>query len=150
MKHIGRNKMLKRLISILLIFSMLLLNACGTLMYPERRGSKGPKIDPHVAILDALGLLLFIIPGVVAFAVDFTTGCIYLPDGGKGLLDHKPVKVVKPEDGRLTPEFLSSVVYGHTGKHVTFMKRGDVVVCQVDGRVITPRALTSTELKNLQ
>jgi hypothetical protein len=29
--------------------------------------------------LDGLGLLLFFVPGVVAFAVDFYTGAIYLP-----------------------------------------------------------------------
>ena len=55
------------------------LAACGTLMYPERKGQKAGKIDPNVAILDGLGLLLFIIPGVIAFAVDFSNGTIYLP-----------------------------------------------------------------------
>jgi hypothetical protein len=135
--------MFRRFISVLLIFSMLLLTSCGTLMYPERRGSKGVKIDPHIAILDALGLLLFIIPGVIAFAVDFTTGCIYLPGGGKGLLDNESIHVVKPADGHLTPEFLSAAVYGYTGKHVTFMKQGDTLVCQVDGKVFKPQSLTS-------
>lgn len=135
--------MFRRFISVLLIFSLLLLNSCGTLMYPERRGSKGVKIDPHVAILDALGLLLFIIPGVIAFAVDFTTGCIYLPGGGKASLDHEPIHIVKPADGHLTPEILSDVVYGYTGKHVTFMKQGDTLVCQVDGKVFKPQSLTN-------
>ena len=36
-----------------------------------------------MVILDALGLLIFLIPGVSAFAVDFSTGAIYLPPGGK-------------------------------------------------------------------
>lgn len=134
--------MFRRFISVVLVFSLLLLTSCGTLMYPERRGSKGPKIDPHVAILDALGLLLFIIPGVIAFAVDFTTGCIYLPGGGKGALDHEKIHVVKPPDGYLTPEFLSATIYGYTGKQVTFMKQGDTLVCQVDGKVIKPRPLS--------
>jgi hypothetical protein len=135
--------MLRRLISVLLISSLLLLNSCGTLMYPERRGSKGVKIDPHVAILDALGLLLFIIPGVIAFAVDFTTGCIYLPGGGKGSLDQEPIHLVKSADGHLTPEILSEVVYGYTGKHVTFTKQGDTLVCQVDGKVFKPQSLAN-------
>ncbi len=32
-----------------------------------------------LVVLDGLGLLLFVIPGVAAFAVDFSTGAIYLP-----------------------------------------------------------------------
>lgn len=55
------------------------LAACGTILYPERKGQKDGRIDPAVAILDGLGLLLFLIPGVIAFAVDFSNGTIYLP-----------------------------------------------------------------------
>lgn len=40
-------------------------------------------IDPGIAVLDGLGLLLFIVPGVIAFAVDFTTGTIYYRAGKK-------------------------------------------------------------------
>lgn len=32
-----------------------------------------------MAALDGLGLVLFFVPGVIAFAVDFYTGAIYLP-----------------------------------------------------------------------
>jgi len=63
-------------VAMVLVFQ---LAACGTLMYPERKGQKTGKIDPNVAILDGLGLLLFIIPGVIAYAVDFSNGTIYLP-----------------------------------------------------------------------
>tara|TARA_R110000824_G_scaffold251955_2_gene440584 strand:- start:2991 stop:3428 length:438 start_codon:yes stop_codon:yes gene_type:complete len=55
------------------------LSGCGTLLYPERKGQSGGRIDPSVAILDGIGLLLFLIPGLVAFAVDFSNGTIYLP-----------------------------------------------------------------------
>jgi len=73
-------KLIKGSLATLVIFALVFqLTACGTLMYPERKGQKTGKIDPNVAILDGLGLLLFIIPGVIAFAVDFTTGTIYLP-----------------------------------------------------------------------
>ncbi len=57
---------------------------CGYLLYPERKGQKSGEIDPAVAIMDGLGLLLYIVPGVIAFAVDYTNGTIYLPSGGKG------------------------------------------------------------------
>ena len=33
--------------------------------------------------MDGIGLLFFILPGVIAYAVDFTTGCIYL-NGKRG------------------------------------------------------------------
>ena len=59
------------------------LLGCGYIFYPERRGQRGGTIDVGIAVLDGLGLLLFIIPGVVAFAVDFSTGAIYYPPGKK-------------------------------------------------------------------
>jgi hypothetical protein len=41
--------------------------------------------------LDGLGLLCFFVPGVVAFAVDFWTGAIYLPYGSvSGYPDYPP------------------------------------------------------------
>jgi len=65
------------------IFLLVQVVGCGTIMYPERRGQNHGQIDSGVAILDGLGLLLFIIPGVIAFAVDFSTGAIYYPAGTK-------------------------------------------------------------------
>src|SRR5579859_5544804 len=57
------------------------LTACGTLMHPERKGQRGGDIDVGVAILDGIGLLFFLIPGIIAYAVDFSNGTIYLPGG---------------------------------------------------------------------
>lgn len=57
------------------------LTACGTIFYPERRGQLTGEIDPGVAILNAIGLLFYLVPGLIAFGVDFATGAIYLPDG---------------------------------------------------------------------
>ena len=51
--------------------------ACGTLLYPERRGQTTGRIDGGVAVMDGLLCLLFIVPGVVAFIVDFSDGAIY-------------------------------------------------------------------------
>jgi hypothetical protein len=71
------------LVTLLLSLS---LTACGTLLYPERKGQVSGQIDPGVAILDGIGLFLFFVPGVVAFAVDFSNGTIYLPHGRKSKL----------------------------------------------------------------
>lgn len=53
---------------------------CGTILYPERRGTTGGRIDTGVAVMDGLWCLLFIVPGVVAYIVDFSNGAIY--EGG--------------------------------------------------------------------
>jgi len=53
------------------------LGGCGTILYPERRGRMGGHVDAGVAVMDGLWCLVFIIPGVVAFIVDFGNGTIY-------------------------------------------------------------------------
>ena len=63
------------------------LTACGYFLYPERKGQTGGRVDPVVVILDGAALLFGILPGVVAFAVDFTNGTIYLPSGGSSAID---------------------------------------------------------------
>jgi hypothetical protein len=45
----------------------------------ERHGQDSGKIDPNVVVLDGIGLLFFLIPGLVDFTIDFVTGSIYLP-----------------------------------------------------------------------
>jgi hypothetical protein len=52
---------------------------CGTILYPERRGQRAGRLDWGVVLLDGIGLILFFVPGVIAFAVDFASGAIYLP-----------------------------------------------------------------------
>ncbi len=61
--------------------SMTALVGCGTLFHPERKGQMSGRIDPVVAIANGVGLLFFIVPGVIAYAVDFSNGTIYLPSG---------------------------------------------------------------------
>jgi hypothetical protein len=82
-----------------LIAVMLLIQVfgCGTIFYPERRGQKSGRIDPGIAILDGIGLLFFIIPGLVAYGIDFTTGAIYLP-GGPRSSDLMRVVYVSPRE----------------------------------------------------
>ena len=70
----------RRWVSYSLLVSLLLpISGCGTIFWPERKGQPAGRLDPKVVALDALGLLLFFIPGVIAFAVDFNNGTIYLP-----------------------------------------------------------------------
>lgn len=55
------------------------VTGCGTLLHPERRGQRTGDLDWKIVALDGLGLMLFFVPGVIAFAVDFATGAIFLP-----------------------------------------------------------------------
>lgn len=85
-------KTLQLLMCTVLIFQSV---GCGTIMYPERKGQRGGKIDAGVAVLDGVGLLLFIIPGIIAFAIDFNNGTIYLPGTSRASLDIHNIKQVK-------------------------------------------------------
>lgn len=71
-----------RILAALLASSLLAqLAGCGTLFYPERRGQLNGQIDPAVAALNAVGILFYVVPGLIAFAIDFASGAIYLPEG---------------------------------------------------------------------
>lgn len=66
------------------IATLPLLSSCGTIIYPDRVNQKERgDLDFIVVGLNAAGLLFFLVPGIVAFAVDFGTGAIYFPE------DHK-------------------------------------------------------------
>jgi hypothetical protein len=107
---------------------------CGTLIYPEGKGQTGGRIDPGIAILDAAGLLLFIIPGVIAFGVDFTTGAIYLPSkaakantatGQDGIVVIK----VNPED--LNFATLEKALQAQTGEDIR-LTFDELQVCRLN------------------
>jgi hypothetical protein len=72
--------------------------------------------------LDGIGLLLFFIPGVIAFAVDFATGAIYLPppgygDAGRPANGEQLVEVHMPPT-ELTPQRVEQVASRHVGRDV--------------------------------
>ena len=72
----------RRLRAFLCALLALHLCSCGTLLYPERHGQhKGGQMDPAVVVMDGVLLILFIVPGLVAFVIDLHTGAIYLPRG---------------------------------------------------------------------
>lgn len=91
-KNLGFTHLARGIAAALLITQV---TACGTLLYPERRGQTNGQIDIGVAALDAIGLLFFFVPGVVAFGVDFITGAIYLPGGGMASLTEDELNSIK-------------------------------------------------------
>lgn len=107
---------IRRWLALVLVVTCLTsFTACGYFLYPERRGQEGGRIDPVVVLLDAALLLLFIVPGVVAFAVDITSGTIYLPDGRTGEL----TEIKLDRAGRLDTATLEGILSRHLGKTVT-------------------------------
>ena len=90
------------------------LTACGTILYPDRRDQEAGRIDPAVAVLDGVGLLFFLVPGVIAYGVDFATGAIYLPDSETAAIDRIPL----PHKGPISADEIERTVEAHTGKHI--------------------------------
>jgi hypothetical protein len=97
------------------------------ILHPERR-NQPPRggLDWSIVALDAIGLLLFFIPGVIAFAVDFTTGAIYLPppgygDAGTPTNDASLVELQVPPT-ELTPQRLEQVASQHAGRDVRLVR----------------------------
>jgi hypothetical protein len=76
------NPTVNRRIALVLTIALAIESAsCGTVIHPDRCGRPhSGALDPSIVVLDGLGVLVFLIPGVVAFIVDFSTGAIWLPE----------------------------------------------------------------------
>ena len=98
---------------------------CGTLMYPERRGQPAGPLDWTVVGMDAIGLLFFFVPGVIAFAVDFNNGTIYLPQNEYGAADqehtHAKLTSISIQRDRLSHREIGLVVSKHSGRDVRLL-----------------------------
>lgn len=92
------------------------LTACGTLFFPDRRGQIEGKIDPVVAALDAIGILFYVIPGLIAFGVDFATGAIYLPEGQNAQVSPEKLKEAIGADGQVDKAHLKAIIERETGQ----------------------------------
>src|SRR5262245_20439116 len=111
-KHVGSK--------CLAVFLALQTASCGTLLYPERRGQPAGRLDAGVVALDAVGLLLFLIPGIIAFAVDFADGTIYLPpDGYSFSPDRRHWQTIQVNTAQLNGQRLEAILSERTGQAVT-------------------------------
>ncbi len=127
----------------LVIALIIQMTACGTLLYPERRGQTTGKIDTGVAVLDAVGLIFFIVPGVaaggvvgiVAFAVDFATGAIFLPPGQDKtkVFAEGDYPIVTVDLKTLDQKKIEAVIREHTGKTIS-LGRPDLITSKIKDR----------------
>ncbi|MVW76751.1 polyribonucleotide nucleotidyltransferase [Pseudomonas xionganensis] len=109
----------KRLVGGLLVATLTVqLSACGTLFYPDRRGQIEGRIDPAVAALNAVGVLFYVIPGLIAFAIDFATGAIYLPGGLNAQVDPQDLHNLADADGQIDPIKLKALILQQTGHNL--------------------------------
>lgn len=109
-------KNLSRTIALLLIAMQ--LSGCGTILHPERKGQTNGRIDPSIAVLNGIGLLFFLVPGVIAFAVDFNNGTIYLPNSADTTeFDPNDARIVT-SNGQLTPNELQALISAEVGQAV--------------------------------
>ena len=110
---------MRKILSVLIaIVFVAQLTGCGTLMYPERKGQRGGNIDTGVAILDGIGLLFAVIPGLIAFAIDFNNGTIYLPGTSKASLELKNMRQVKFDPRHSTVASIEKTLKEETGYEV--------------------------------
>jgi hypothetical protein len=109
-KPLGAKSLLRKsLIATLTTILLVQFTACGTILHPERKGQKSGRIDPAIAILDGIGLLFFLLPGVIAFAVDFSNGTIYLPGGRHSSLSEEELRQITPH-GKLDEAKLAEIL----------------------------------------
>jgi hypothetical protein len=119
--HKGIIKILSVIIIVVLLAQV---TGCGTILYPERRGQKvHGDVDTRIAVLDGIGLLFFIIPGLIAFVVDFYTGAIYLRPGEKQVWGenhtNKEILTLKVDPNQLDQKTIERIVGEHIGRKIS-------------------------------
>lgn len=115
-----RKSMLKPVLASTLSALLILeLSGCGTVIYSERRGQSSGRIDPAVVIMNGIGLLFWVVPGLVAFAIDFATGAIYLPSGRYAVAPEVLQRVIK-ENGDIDTVQLQQIIEQQTGQSIPF------------------------------
>lgn len=118
-----RKKLTKTVAMSLAVVMILELTACGTIFYPERKGTKSGSIDPVVAIADAVGLLFYFIPGIIAFAVDFSNGTIYMSGKRHSSLTPEELKSVSV-NGKVDKQVLSMLISKKVGMSINLNVEG--------------------------
>lgn len=126
---------LKKIMATVAIASVLgNVAGCGVLLHPERQGQQGGKIDVEVALLNSIGLVFFVVPGLVAFAIDFHQGTIYLPGGITSASSDDGLRVVKLK-GKVNKESIEAAVREELGVNI------NLSADNVQAQQVTPEQL---------
>lgn len=114
-----KDQIMKSLSAILIFCFITSLTGCGTIIHPERKGQMNGRLDSSIVLLDAIGLLFFFVPGVIAFAVDFSNGTIYLPGGRRASLSLDELNELS-SNGKIDMRALDSIVQKQAGSNLVF------------------------------
>ena len=119
MKNVMRQGVTVMLLACLLMAT----SSCAFFLYPERRGNSSGRVDAPILVADCALLIFFFVPGVIALAVDFASGAIYVSAGhGHSEPNTKQWASVKRIDcgtaPLLDPNILRQVVRAQTGQNV--------------------------------
>ncbi len=98
------------------------LFSCGYVLHPERRGQKSGEIDWAVAGLDSIGILFFIIPGLIAFGVDIYSGTLYLQKtpSAHGSLQQNNITTVKLDPKNINEKTIAAAIKENNGIEINF------------------------------
>ena len=121
----------KVITSLLAMTLFLNVAGCGYIMHPDRRGQTGGNLDPAVVLMDGIGLLLFVVPGVIAFVVDFSSGAIYYPGGRRSVQGGTNMPQVRLDAKHPTTAMIERMVLEQTGVEVT-LDREHVTVIRLE------------------
>jgi hypothetical protein len=150
----SRKKSVVHRISLLMVLIIMLwTTSCGTIIYPERRGQSAGKVDVGVAVLDGIGLLVFFVPGVIAFAVDFATGAIYLPPSSSAQLDINPStlqdsRIIIADAETLTRHQIETVVQEEIQQDIDLATPGTRVARVLPNKALVWGKITDTLTPN--
>jgi hypothetical protein len=96
------------------------LLSCGYILHPERRNQKSGHVDWAIVGLDAIGLLFFIIPGLIAFGVDIASGTIYMSSNNNfSNLEFREYKKIKIK-GEVNEKNIIAAINESTGIVIDF------------------------------
>jgi hypothetical protein len=104
-------------------------------------------------VLDGIGLLVFLVPGVIAFAVDFATGAIYLPPSSSSQLEINPsnlqdAKIIKTGPRALTRFEIETLVKEEIRQEIDLASPQTRVARVLPGRTLTWGGITETLTPN--
>ena len=73
-----------------------------------------------MALLDGFWLFAGLIPGIIAFVVDFSTGAIYLPAENARGPDYDHIRTVRFDPKKTTQQDIEKIIRMETGNDFSF------------------------------
>ncbi|MNJ37925.1 hypothetical protein D3C77_327610 [compost metagenome] len=68
--------------------------------------------------MDAIGILFYVLPGLIAFGVDFATGAIYLPGGKSAQVAPEKLNQAISADGKVDRNKLQAILESELGQRL--------------------------------